>query len=603
MKVNIKVKQLSGYTLACILSLAIALLILKVGKLNLLRYPISYEGGDGVFYEMAIKSTLIHGWYITNPTLAAPGTYSLADFPLSDGLFFVIIKIIGFFTTNWALVTNIFFLLSFPLCTLSALFVFQRIGLIYPFALAASILFSFLPYHFLRGTSHLFLASYYTVPLAIWLSYLVYENRISTNKNKSISLLIYSLVCILIGSGGIYYAFFGSFFILLAGLISSMQNRKKSIIGYSLLFISIIFFSIVINILPSLILKFQQGDNLHVAHRGSSESEYYGLKIIQLLLPIEGDRIALLRKISHKYVKTGFLLNENSLASLGLLGSIGLIGLFLSLFRSYVDRTIPRLPSFLAHLNLGGILLATVGGFSSLFALLISPEIRCYNRISVFIGFFALAAFFFLIQQTLKKWPKWENRRTYWYVATLLLAFGIFNQTSSSYSIKDRLLASKKEYKRDAVFFNCITQTLAENSMVFQLPYMPFPEANTHNPHIFDYDHFKAPLHCEKIKWSFGAMPGRSPNEWLKETGSLAVPDMIEQLVYMGFNGIYINRNGYPDQAKELEVQLAHILHIDPIVSNNKSFWNLNSYKQTLKMSQTAQQWEENLLRTKHSLR
>ena len=44
------------------------------------------------------------------------------------------------------------------------------------------------------------------------------------------------------------------------------------------------------------------------------------------------------------------------------------------------------------QLTVAGILLATIGGFGSLFAFLVSPDIRAYNRITGFLAFFALVA-------------------------------------------------------------------------------------------------------------------------------------------------------------------------------------------------------------------
>ena len=46
----------------------------------------------------------------------------------------------------------------------------------------------------------------------------------------------------------------------------------------------------------------------------------------------------------------------------------------------------------LVTLNLAALLLATTGGLGAVFGFAVSPLIRCYNRMSIFIAFFALAA-------------------------------------------------------------------------------------------------------------------------------------------------------------------------------------------------------------------
>ena len=58
---------------------------------------------------------------------------------------------------------------TFPLAALTAFLVLRRLGVGPPGAFAASVLFALLPYHFLRGEDHLFLAAYWAVPLGCFL--------------------------------------------------------------------------------------------------------------------------------------------------------------------------------------------------------------------------------------------------------------------------------------------------------------------------------------------------------------------------------------------------------------------------------------------------
>src|SRR5205085_1170895 len=96
-----------------------------------------------------------------------PTGLDMHDFPLVDNLHFLIIKLIGLAGASAALTLNLYYLLGFPLATLSALFVMRRVGVSVPIGLVASLLFTFLPYHFERGIWHLFLSAYYLVPLMV----------------------------------------------------------------------------------------------------------------------------------------------------------------------------------------------------------------------------------------------------------------------------------------------------------------------------------------------------------------------------------------------------------------------------------------------------
>ena len=92
-------------------------------------------------------------------------------------------------------------------------------------------------------------------------------------------------------------------------------------------------------------------------------------------------------------VEAGFPLeNENMRARLGMAATVGFLGLLGAMVlpmarRRSEDDLIPAVSA----MTLVTVLVATIGGFASVFSVLISPEIRGYNRISPFINFFALA--------------------------------------------------------------------------------------------------------------------------------------------------------------------------------------------------------------------
>lgn len=559
------------YLLASFISILASFVILGLSNLKWLSVPFEYCG-DALFYAMTIKSTIVSGWYLSNGFIGAPDGYSLADFPMPDGFHFLIIKFLSLFSTDWALVYNLFFLLTFPLSTLTALFVLRRFGLSYPLALTGSLLFSLLPYHFLRGEGNLFLSAYFMVPLAIWLATLIYEDKLSKKRS---SWALYIAICLLLGSTGIYYAFFGCFFLLLAGLITSYGKGKLSPLKYALVFIFFISSAVVINIAPCLIYQKQNGPNLQVARRHPVETEVYGLKIAQLLLPVDKDRIKSFAKIKRKYNHSP-LINENNTATLGIVGSLGLLFLLARIFRQKkLDSDL--LLDGLSHFSLCGILLATIGGFSTLFSFFITPSIRAYNRISIYLAFFALAAFFLVLQKWLQNSFRKDNQKIYWSCAIFLLAFGLYNQTSSSFTLSKKIRSNREAYKQDALFFQYIDTHLPKQSMIFQLPYIPFPENGPQND-MNDYDHFKAFLHSEHQRWSFGAIKGRAIDFWQKKVSSSSVPEMLDELISKGFTGLYLNRQGYKDHGLAIEKELAQILDIMPHTRPNASFWDLRAY-------------------------
>src|SRR5471032_1407338 len=92
-------------------------------------------------------------------------------------------------------------------------------------------------------------------------------------------------------------------------------------------------------------------------------------------------------------------------ASLGFVGSIGFIALLLSFLAPQI-RQDERF-FVLASITLALLLFCSIGGFSSLFALFITPMIRAWNRVSVFIAFTSIAATLLMVEQLLARdWAK-----------------------------------------------------------------------------------------------------------------------------------------------------------------------------------------------------
>ena len=97
----------------------------------------------------------------------------------------------------------------------------------------------------------------------------------------------------------------------------------------------------------------------------------------------------LFQRWTDEEVEASFLLEgENTLSRLGSSARSGFIGLLVLLFwpsaaTRFSDRSRARR---CGRLTLAAVLLGTIGGFGSLVELLVTPEIRAYNRITPFIA-------------------------------------------------------------------------------------------------------------------------------------------------------------------------------------------------------------------------
>lgn len=151
----------------------------------------------------------------------------------------------------------------------------------------------------------------------------------------------------------------------------------------------------------------------------------------------------------------------------------------------------------------------------------------------------------------------------------VLLIIGILDQTSLSFVPPYDSL--KEEYLIDEKFINDIEAIMPENALIFQLPYVPFPEYPPVN-RMSDYSHFRAYLHSKDLRWSYGAMKGRPENDWQKIAATMPADDMLNILSEMDFQGIYIDCYGFEDNGAKMISDIKQILEIEPLISSN---WRL----------------------------
>lgn len=541
-----------------------------------IRYPLSYQK-DALMSGVIIKTVIETGWFLQNTLLGAPGTYNLADFPSADCANFFILKVLTLFSQHYGAILNGFYFLTFPITAVFSLFVFQRCGLNRAYAFSAALLFTFLPYHFLRGEYHLFLSAYYVVPLYVLLMLSVFQNKVlalrdSADKFSIKNSVTLSLICIFVASSGIYYAFFGAYFILIAGVMTAFATLNRQPVMKALLLVALIAVTIVVNVSPSIIAKHALGVNTEAANRSAVDAETYGLRITQMVFPVDEHHLPGFRKSKAHYNRIAPLINENRAATLGMIASLGFFALLfiLLLRRDFYSNEILYLFS---RLNVFGLLLGTMGGLGAVFAYRFSPMIRSYNRISIFIAFFALCAFFMVLQMILKK----ENKLQ-WVFALLVLLVGLYDQTPVIPYLFD-YNQEKSQFISDGNFVAKIEKSLPAGSQIFQLPFMSFPESMPIN-NMFDHDPFRGFLHSDNLKWSYGAIKGRSVSAWQERVSQMSVAAMLKELHRTGFAGIYIDRNGFVDHAKAVEAELQKQLHARPMVSEDQRFvfFNITRY-------------------------
>lgn len=586
---NDRFRSASQYLAAALLSLLLAGFLLKLYRADF-RVPLHYNG-DALLHAMFIKTIIENGWYWQNPSLGAPGELRMYDFPAVDNSAAVILAFISLFNKHPIVVLNIFYLLTFPLITISSLYVFRHFRLSFGASLFGSLLYTFLPYHFMRDESHLFLSAYYSVPLVVMVLLWIMSSGLAAGRNFKFIAGI--AICVLVGSTGIYYPFFTCYFLLVAGIAAALVRKTLRPLAIAALLVAVTFATVILNVSPSLIYLYRHGD-AQVTKRSPAGPEVYGLKISQLLLPITGHRVRFLNRTKKLY-NENTVVADNDAVALGLVGSLGFLALIVRLFyRRRDEATTERshMLDDLSVLNIFAVLLATIGGFSSIFGLLVSAGIRSYNRISVFIAFFALLAVVIGWERFYGRFIKSTGLVIGFYVlAAVVLVVALLDQTSRDYV--PRYSEIKAEYLADEEFVRNIESSLPPRSMIYQLPYIPFPE---HPPvhKMIDYDHLRGYLHASSLRWSYATMKKREGDLWQRQVAAVPVEKMLEILGFSGFAGVYLDRHGYEDNGASLEAQLAGALQTTPLISRNGRlvFFNAAGYNARLREQYSESEWQ-----------
>lgn len=538
------------------------------GLLPELVTPFSYDG-DGMAYLWNVQRVIEGAWYFTNDRSGFPFGSNHLDYPTSDTGSYLALKLIGVVFHNSTAALNLYYLLGFSLAAMSGYLVSRSIGITRHFSIVVALIYAFTSFHFGR-LGHLFFTWYFVASLFFYVGFrlfskqLIFINKSNNHKTKFINIV----ALLALASFGIYYSFFGCIVIMLCTAMAAVVNRSWRHLCEGVLTLSFIVLGVLLNVLPSLIHFFKSGENREGVNRLATESELYALKITQLLLPRGDHRLDSFFEFTSRYNNSFPLVTENVSASLGAIGSLGFLLLVIVIlilpFFQFKSKNIGSSTSefsaqfrlqVLAALCLSLVLLGTLGGFSSLFAMLISSSIRAWNRVSIFIAFLSVAALLLAVDLLILKYIK-HHYLKYAGIAMAcgILVLGILDQTvKPCHSCQ---LANNELVKNDRTFIQTLESSVPKNSAIFQLPYMAYSDNGPIHA-LGSYDQARGHLNSEHLKWSFGSMRGREGDWFYRKLSQLPIKEQVTVVSVMGFSGIYIDRRGFITASAENDKKCA----------------------------------------------
>jgi phosphoglycerol transferase len=515
------------------------------------RVPFSYSG-DGTLNLTLTKTVMERGWFYENPALGAPSGQELYDYPVlsGDGLHVAFFWLAGLFTDDPALVMNVFFVLTFPVTAVVTYLVLRRLTIGPEVAVVIAVLYTLTPYHFMRGEVHLFLAAYYVVPIGAYLALSVLDGR------ARIGLATAGLAALVaLASGSFYYSAFTVLLVVVAAVLRFFASRDRRAFLPAGFVVGVILAVSLVQLAPTIVYRVANGTNEEVAKRYWFESENYSLRLTQLLLPVDGHRIDALASRKAEYTEQ-IPQNEGRAGTLGVVASVGFLWLLAVVLLAVVGAWSGVIARYrgIAALSLAAVLVGTTGGLATLLAV-VWPQIRAWNRLSIFIAFFALLAVGLLLESLRPRLPALA------FGALLggLLVVGALDQTSSFFIPPHAGLAA--DYRADQSWYRSVEGQLAEGASVVQLPHEPFPEPPLGPRPI--YEPAKGYLHSSDLRWSWGAMRGR-PDDWSALYATQPAEELVPAAREAGFEAIVVDKLAYPDGGVSTESDLRQVLGTEP---------------------------------------
>ena len=545
-----------GFPLLSALVVLVALRITSVETVT--RAPLlNYDDGDVLLILPIVKDAVERGNYYQNDRLGAPGAFQIYDFPVIDYTHLLGIWLVGQCTDgSYVTAFNVYYLLTFPLTTLTAFAVFRWFGFSLPGAGAGGLLYAFLYWHAIRGQAHYFLSAYWGVPLSLMLVLRVCRGdppfteardggrRWAFRRRDS---LCAAGIAALTALGGAYYAFFTCALLGFAAVYGSLAARSwKPALAAGVL-LAVISAAGVAAHAPTIVYQAKHGRNPIATQRLPIEAELYGLKIAPMLLPQFDHQWPAVGRFAAAYHEDGRPLpSENRTAVLGVVASAGVIGVGVVVLLPGARRW-PYGP--LGALVVFATLFATIGGLGSLFNFFVSSQVRAYSRMSVFIAFFGLFAALWALDRWLGRWPV-VRCAAFGVVAVL----GVLDQTPRPWfrpEVADGRKRIVAQFDLDAGYFAEV-EAAVPGGTVFALPHISYPENIMRHRMSSAYRHVAGYLHTRTVRWSFGSMKGREVNEWHEEVAADPAPRMAQRLVAGGFDAVCVDVFGYtePDGEK-----------------------------------------------------
>jgi hypothetical protein len=511
------------------------------------RVPLDYHGDAWTTFALlkaAAAGRLSSFGWAEVPELGAPfgadwNTYVRQQlFWLAGG---VLVRALGLFAA-----TNLLVLLAAVLAALSFYATSRYFRARPEWALAGALAFALSPYLFYRSLTHITLAFFWPIPLAILVVTWSFGRRALPLRSRRFAAA--AAVTAATALSNIYYAGLIAQFLVLASLAQTFRTQRfeprRALAPVALLAVLL---AVVLADNSSSIASVRRGEPQEAVARPYGNLERYALKPIELLLPLGNPGLAPWARLGASYSRGAIYRGEMGAAYLGLAGVGSLVWLAAASAMACLRRGV--VPA--AFLAVAWILAdSVVGGLNGVLGTLGLVFFRATSRYSIWILALVLLWSVGRVSRN-----RFAGRRWAWLAALAAAGLVLADQLPPRRSAAE-IAGAASAVASDATLVRSLEAALPAGAMLFQLPVLDFPEG-ARIGRVADYEHLRPYLHASRLRFSYGSEKGRPSVAWQHRAEALEPEALAAALERIGFSGLLVDRKGYEDGGSELRARLA----------------------------------------------
>ena len=440
---------------------------------------------------------------------------------------------------------NLLMILSFPLTAGLTVMAFRIVGLTGWWAIALSVAYTFLPYHWGRLLGHTYLGTMYAAVTGVILALLIGQGRLARPASARVWWFVAVMVVVTAWSN-VYYAAFGLLVMVTALLFRFLQGDRFRQLAQSSIPILATFIVVVIGFLPSIFARLSEPGVAQLGSRFSYESVTLAGSLAMLLLPAP---VSVLPYMGYyNEAVRGLIADAPPMENVSEtnFGTWVLLAAMFVLIGWWVNRkrnglATPKDLELTTLMTIVTLAFFIPWGLNSLIAEYLSAQIRAWNRLVP-----TLALLILLSAAVALRKSRWSEGM--WRLVLPMVVLGVvlveqvvpyrtvYSETVSRYA-EDTHWA--REYAAE------VNAAIPEECGIAQFPSMIYPENGPVPPELNDYEHFWQPLTNRDKDFSFGAVRF---SESAALTTGLDIPLSASEIARMndlGFCALHIDLRGF----------------------------------------------------------